>query len=406
MKNSTLWIVSELYYPEETSTGYFITKIAEGLSNDRLVRVICSHPNYSERNINTPRREKMHGVDIFRAPASRFYKDNIIGRIVNILTFSISTLIYFSLKCRRGDTLLVVTNPPTLPPLLGWIARIKGARSILLVHDTYPEVLLATGHLREGGIAHRILATFFNRTYRMFTDVIVLGRDMADVARRKIESAPTRLQIIPNWGDIEEIEPIDRESNPFVDSLGLKNKTIIQFSGNLGRTHDLEMVLDVAESLAANDDIAFLIVGYGGKAQLIGERQSSGQLSNVIFLPRQPRHMLASMLACADATLIAFVDRMYGVSVPSRMYNVMAASVPIIAVAHPQSELAQVVTENECGWVVANGDRNALRALVLDITSDKGRIDSKKRGLAGRAAAVNDYTFSSVIGRFQALLDR
>lgn len=227
MTRRKLWIISELYYPEQTSTGYFLTGIGEGLARDRDVQVICSKPTYSERGMNVPRREVRAGTTIHRMRSTSFDKDRVLGRIINLITFTITTLVFFAVHVRRGDTMLVVTNPPTLPPLLAIVARIRGARSILLVHDVYPEVLAATGHLSKSSIGYRLLHGFFARTYQLFTDIVVLGRDMAALARDKIGDARTHLTIIPNWGDIDEIIPMGREENIFARQHDLIDKTVI-----------------------------------------------------------------------------------------------------------------------------------------------------------------------------------
>ena len=114
--------------------------------------------------------------------------------------------------------------------------------------------------------------------------------------------------------------------------------------------------------------------------------------------------MLGQMLACSDATVIAFVPRMKGLSVPSRMYNVMAAGAPIVAVADGGSELALTVAETGAGWVLAPGDAPGLIALVEGLLTAPGRADAIARGAAGRRAVEHDYTLASVLDKIRAVL--
>lgn len=174
----------------------------------------------------------------------------------------------------------------------------------------------------------------------------------------------------------------------------------------MGRTHDLELVLTLADRLSSREDIAFLFVGYGGKARLVDQHRRKEQLSNMLFLPRQPREMLGAMLACSNATIISFVGGMFGVSVPSRMYNVMAAGVPIIAVADPRSELSLLVEEAACGWTFTADAIDRIEQLILSIASEAGARDAAGRGDAGRRAVERDYTLDTVIAKFRALLDQ
>ncbi len=403
-----LWVVSELYYPEQTSTGYFLTRIAEGLARSMPVEVVSGQPTYSEQGLRAPSREERGGVLIHRVPATHFSKDRLALRALNVLTLSLSIAWFALTRFRRGDRLLVVTNPPTLPPLVGLIARWKRIDAHLLVHDVYPEVLSATGFLRADGIAYRLLARLFAATFRLYGSIVVLGRDMAEVVRAKLgatsEEEGERITIIANWGDVDEIVPLSRERNPFLTSNGIDAPCVIQFSGNIGRTHDVETILAAARRLRGRPDIMFVFVGYGGKTGAVAEAIASGELLNVRLLPRQPREMLGPMLASATATIIAFVGDMKGLSVPSRMYNVLSAGTPIIAIADPDSELALVVREEQAGWVLAPGDVAALAALVENLANKQGMAEARRRGANGRAAVVMRYTLASVIDRFRTLI--
>lgn len=396
-----LWVVSELYYPEQTSTGYFLTHIAEGLTSTFDVNVICGQPSYSERGEMAPYREVRNGAKIFRMKATHFDKDRLFLRIINSLTLTI-TVIYFALRhFERNDRVLVVTNPPILVPVLGLIGKFKRQKLFLLIHDVYPEVLAATNLIGKNSLAYRILLWIFNSSYKLYGDIIVLGRDMEKLFRDKLPKS-TQITIIPNWADLDEIAPMDPTSNPFALTHGLVGKTVIQYSGNIGRTHDIESILDAAQKLQHRNDIIFLFVGYGGKSELLRSKLDRGLLPNVIFLPRQPREMLAPMLASATATVIAFMPEMNGISVPSRMYNILAAGVPIIAIAHPHSELCQFIEENDAGWTIPIGDGQRLINAILKIADRQANIIKKSKN--ARKSVSSDYGVSNVLAQYKALL--
>ena len=402
MPKPRLWVVSELYYPEQTSTGYFLTRIAEGLTDAFDVQVICGKPSYSERGVVTRRREDRNGTTIHRMRATHFNKDRLVLRALNALTLAFTATVFALRHFQRGDRMLVVTNPPTLPPILGLIARFKGVSSVLLVHDVYPEVLVATKMMRSDGTAFSLASAFFNRTLAGFDRIAVLGRDMQALIKRKLRAigADRPVEIIPNWGDIDEIASIDRTANPFAIENGLADKVVIQFSGNIGRTHDIALLLEVAKRVEDLTEVVFLFVGYGGQAASVVEHKAA----NILYLPRQPRDRLNQMLACSNLTVIAFKDAMKGVSVPSRMYNVMAAGVPIAAVAEADAEVSMTITENRAGWHIAPGDADALERLVRDIATPAGRSEAARRGQNARAALSRGYTLPHVLDQYRALL--
>ncbi|MBJ7498543.1 MAG: glycosyltransferase family 4 protein [Sphingopyxis sp.] len=400
-----LWVVSELYYPEQTSTGYFLTRIAEGLATSMPVEVVCGQPTYSEHGVRAPAREERGGVRIHRVRATHFGKDRLLMRALNIVTLTLSVAWFALFHFRRGDRLLIVTNPPTLPPLVGLIARWKGMDAHLLVHDVYPEVLAATGFMRRDSLPYRLLERLFSATFALYGSIVVLGRDMADLVHQKLRGAHRRITIIPNWGDVDEVVPLVREENPFFDLNRIDAPCVIQFSGNIGRTHDVETIIAAARRLGTRDDILFVFAGYGGKTDVIGQAIASGELPNIRLLPRQPRELLGPMLASATATIISFVDEMKGLSVPSRMYNVLSAGTPIIAIADADSELALVVGEEKAGWVLPTGDAEALLTLIMRIASPAGAEEAARFGANGRAAVEARYTFESVVARFRSLIE-
>jgi glycosyltransferase involved in cell wall biosynthesis len=285
--------------------------------------------------------------------------------------------------------------------IVGILAKMRGCPAVLLVHDVYPEFLVALGALRQASALNALLEHLFAWTYRSFDRIVVLGRDMKDVVSLKLGEGD-RVRIIPNWADVDEIRPVPREENSFRAALGLGDSFVVQFSGNIGRSHDVELLLETAQLLVDAREIKFLFVGYGGKSGLISAAKDK-RCQNVLFLPRQPREKLAEMLSASDATAILFVEGMYGLSVPSRMYNVMAAGVPIIAVAHPQSELAQTVQESNCGWVLKARSAESMAALLRNLASEEGLAEAQMRGHAGRKLVCRRYTLEHVLDQYRKL---
>lgn len=399
-----LWVLSELYYPEQTSTGYFLTKIAEGLAADFDVQAICGQPSYSERGIKAPSFERHNNVDIHRMTATHFDKDKLLLRLINAATMTLMTGWFLLRRLRSGDQLLVVTNPPTLPPIAVAIAKIKGCRPLLLVHDVFPESLAATKIMSRKSLLFRAMSYTMRITYRAFERVIVLGRDMRQLVH-DVYGVPTkRIDIIPNWGDSDEVVPVDRANNAFAIQFGLVDKVVIQFSGNIGRTHDIGSLIHVAHQLRHLDQLVFLFVGYGGKTPLIEHAITRDGLTNIVFAPRQPREMLGAMLACADATVIGFEEQMLGISVPSRMYNVMSAATPIIAMADPQSELSLCVAENDAGWVLPVGDKAGLQSIIEMLATGAMTNENRKKGRNGRRTVQAYYSLDVIIAQYRSAL--
>ena len=397
----TVWVVSELYHPETTSTGYFLTGIAEALAQRWTVRVLCSQPTYSQRGVLAPKHEQRNGTEITRCFSTRFSKDHLPGRLLNLVTASVSMGCNLTIHARHGDVVLVVTNPPLLPFMATLAARLRGARVILLIHDVYPEVFVATGFARPGSLLVRTVARLTRWLYRRVDQIIVLGRDMKALVERKLEGAAQRVVIIPNWGDVVRVRPQPRDANPVLAELGLRDNFVIQFLGNIGRTHGVEMLIDAARLLAADSRVHFLFVGWGGRRAWLEETVAREQLGNVTVRPGCSDADLPDFLNAADVAVIPFLPGMSGVSVPSRLYNVLAAGKPVLAVADPDSELARVVLEEGVGWVVAPGDLAGLVEAIAAATDPAARAVMGRRA---RDAAVAKYSYDKVGTQYEGLM--
>ena len=171
---------------------------------------------------------------------------------------------------------------------------------------------------------------------------------------------------------------MDRTANRCQAKHGLIVKFIVQFYRNFGLTHDIELLLDAAKLLADRSDIAFVFVAAGANIRLSGS--ADGVADNIVFLPHQPRNMLCRMLNANDVTAITFIDRMLGLSVPSRVYNVMVPGVPIIASAHPASELVGELKASDSSGVFGQSEVQDMADLIRSLASSTGYLEVRRNG--------------------------
>jgi colanic acid biosynthesis glycosyl transferase WcaI len=399
---SPVWVVSELYYPEESATGYLLTRIAEGLARQRQVRVLCGQPNYLSRGVRAPVREIRNGVDIRRCPSTTWNKDILLFRLSNLLTISLSIFWEGVRNFRQGDVVLVVTNPPSLPFITALACRFRGAKCLLLIHDVYPEALVAAGVVGPDALLTRLIGRITSMLYRSVERVIVLGRDMRDVVLKTKAVGDSHVVVIPNWADVDVIWPTPKKENSLLDELGLTDKFVLQYAGNMGRTHGLETLVESAARLAEDSTTHFLFVGSGAKKKWVEQESERRKLGNITVLPNKPREEQIEFLNACDAAIISFVPGMAGISVPSRMYNVLAAGKPILAVADESSELARVVLEEGVGWVVAP---NIPGNIVAAIRAAKAnRALAEEMGRRGRAVAIKKYSLEKAIDAYCGII--
>jgi colanic acid biosynthesis glycosyl transferase WcaI len=296
----------------------------------------------------------------------------------------------------------VVTNPPTLPFVALFVCRLRRAKLILRIEDIYPDAMVAAGMVGKNSVVVRLLNVLHRSLYRNADRVIVLGRDMQRLVQQKLQYHPRQITIITNWADCDEILPLEKNGNPLLLKLGLESKFVVQYSGNMGRTHDLAGLVQCARILEREQAIHFLFIGAGAKEAWLRRTVRELDLRNVTLLPAEPRESLAQSLNACDLAVIAFVCGMAGISVPSRMYNILAAGKPILAIADADSELAQVIEEARVGWHVDPGVPEKAARTILDAATNRDSLSEMSK--RARALVLKQYTKSQIIGRFEELL--
>ena len=394
-----LWVISELYYPEETSTGYYLTRIAEGLTDKFDVKVISGQPTYSARGTIAPKREVHQGVEIFRVAGTRLDKNVIAYRLINMVTLSTTVFVNALRRFAAGDRVLVVTNPPTMPFIIALASLFRGASYTLLIHDNYPEILIAAKKMRQSSFAARFLAYFNRWLYKYAAKIIVVGRDMEELVARKADGLDIPIVTISNWAELESVSPEQKESNTLLAELGIADKFIFLYAGNMGHPNDLESIIDCAANLADDPRIHFLFLGAGVKREWLAEQVKTQSLSNVTILEPRPRSEQQVFLNACDVAFVSLVDKMHGVSMPSRTYNILAAGKPIIALTEQNSELARIIDEERVGWIVPPGSPEELLATIRQATAEGPEL--AEMGKRARLAAEAKYSLNTALDKYR-----
>lgn len=402
MKNNKTWIVTEIYYPVLTSTGYIITEIAERLAiKDDNINVICTGSKYNEtNNFEFIKKEIRNNVNIYRVNTGNLNKNNTIFRIIRLFWSSIILFLKTINKVDKGDKLFVVTNPAFLLILLPIIKKMKGIQYTILVHDVFPENLIAVRKIKKTSILYKITKSIFDWSYTQSNTCIVIGRDMMQLIQAKTNNK-TKIVFIPNWSDITEVFPIEKEKTKLINSLDLTGKFVFQFAGNLGHAQGLDNILE-AINLIDNQNLHFLFIGAGAKAETIKNFIERNSHNNVTLTGLQNRDEQNDFLNACDVSIVTLSDGMFGLGVPSKSYNIMAAGKPIIIVADENSEISLCVKEFNIGWVVEPNNPKALRDTFIKASKDVDSFEAIK--IRSRQIAETLYAKDLILNKYLELL--
>lgn len=402
MKNNKTWIVTEIYYPVLTSTGYIITVIAEHLAkNNDNINVICTGSKYNEiNNFEFVKKETKNNVNIHRVNTGNISKNNIALRIIRLLWSSLMLFKKTLQNIEKGDTLLVVTNPAFFLILLPIIKKIKKIEYSILVHDVFPENLVAVGKIKKTSILYKLIKSIFDWSYSLSNTCIVIGRDMTKLIQEKTKHK-TKIVFIPNWADVSEVFPIEKVMTKMINTLDIKDKFIFQFAGNLGYAQGLDNILE-AIKLIGNKNFHFLFIGTGAKAETIKNFIKNNSQNNVTLVDFQNRDEQNDFLNACDISIVTLSEGMFGLGVPSKSYNIMAAGKPIIFVGDKHSEIGLCVKEFNIGWVVEPNNPKSLRDTFLKASEDANSFEEIK--IRSRQIAETHFAKDFILNKYTELL--
>lgn len=392
-------IVSELFYPSTDATAHIISTLACGLSDSFDISVICTTTSYGSKGIDDSefKNEIWQGISIYRIANTPLNKDNLYQRLIRQVLVSIRLFWQTLRQTSKDEILFVVTNPPFLLVLLSGLAYFRKQKLVVLVHDVFPNNLAAAGILSDKSTVYQIINAIFRWAYSKATRIIVIGRDM----KRLIDSHlhPNKKSvIITNWADLDSIAPTPKSNNPLIQKLGLQNKFVLLFAGNLGRLQALDYWIDCAAK-CQNDKIHFLFIGNGAYKKQLAQKVQDNALSNVTLLDSLPRSEQNIFLNACDVGLVSLSKGMFGLGVPSKSYNILAVGKPILYVGEKESEIAQMVEQHHVGMAVGYDTIQILTAIDT-LEKNIQSFDSKQI----RAVAENNFSFGTILDKYKNIL--
>ena len=393
-------LISQVFYPDQVSTANLFADMCSVLAGDNIdVEVWSAQPSYTE-NRRQPSEMKYNGFVIRYLPSTNFRKNSIFGRILNILTFTLSA--GFRLLFSADKTpVWTHTTPPFTGIFISFICSAKKRKLVYILLDIFPEGLLRVGKVSATNPFIKLWHNLFIKALKRSEKIIVIGRDIKSWVENVCPECNGRIEYIPHWQDDRLIFPIDFETNEFVLKNDLKNKFIVQYSGNMGLWNEVRtMGKAVRQNL---EDVVFMFVGGGLRKKELFEEFVTENQPNVIALPFQPNEEFKTTLNAAKVHLVTLGKGLEGMAVPCKIYGILASGIPVIAMVPASSEVAYVVKEENCGIVLNPGDLAGLIETILLFKSNENL--RKQMGMNGRLAFEKKYTTRIIADEYKALLN-
>lgn len=358
--HNKIFIATEFFSSSQNSTGYFWDKLIHKFESEGwIVNLIA--PYYGDVEINEGAKSVIY--DFFKINKKK--GDGFLVRLLIQLYIVFKFLKKIIFRKNTGELFLTGTNPALLLFFMPLLKKMKKIKWILLVHDVYPDNLVAAGFIKRNNLIYKIFYKYYLFVYASADKIFVIGRDMRENIEGKVKDR-NRIFYVPNWVGSEDISVINKKDSLILKELGWEDKKVFQFFGNFGKLQGLNNIIAAINKID-RDDICFLFIGDGTERGLIEEFIKNNKNGNIFYYGSLSEDMRSEGLAACDFAIVSLSAGMLGLGVPSKAYFTMAADRRILGVMDEKSEIALTVCENNIGVIVPPGDPDRLAVEILEL---------------------------------------
>lgn len=394
-----IFVFNRFFHPDTSATSQIASDLAFHLAGDgHEVHAVTSRVDGGHEDFTTTK-----GVAIHRVATAATGPHSLFERGMAYLQYYRGARRAVRELVRQGDIVVAKTDPPLLSAAIGPLAHARGAKVVAWLQDVFPEVAYEYGVPGIRGPVGATARRMRDRSLATADSIVAIGDLMAGRIRALQGVHADRVTVIHNWADGDAIHPVGVPDNPLRKQWGLSGKFVVGYSGNLGRVHEFETLLDAAARLKDDSAVVFSIIGRGPRLREVEARVKRDGLANVRFEPHQPREMLAASLGVADVHVSVLEPRFEGLVHPSKLYGIMAAGRPTIFVGDPDGESSRILANTKSGVSIRTGDGEGLANMIRSLRDDPASVAAM--GGAARCAFDAKYDLRRALQLWESLLE-
>ncbi len=354
-------------------------------------------PGYRNRWLQ---REEIDGIHVVRTWMYLTSNQGFVRRTLNYVLFGVAAVLA-SLRVGRPDV-VVATSPQFFCGLAGAVVSwLKWRPFVLEVRDLWPDSIVQLGQLESRPVI-RALEALETALYQSASGIVVNSRAFIDhIASRGIPRE--RIELVYNGIDpaLFQTQPAD---SALLAEHGLEGKHIVAYIGTLGLAHGLLTIVEAAERLRDEPEIAFVLIGEGADRERIEREARKRKLTNMHWIGLRPREEIPRWIASSAVLLVMLRDLpVFRSVIPSKLFEFWALERPIVLAA-PDGECRKLLAESESGYAIAPEDPAALEAVIREILADPA--GAAQRARRGREHVERDFLRDALARRMSDFIER
>lgn len=361
------------FFPEKAASIYLVENRLEAFAKEGFDMIVhASRPTrgVSDAEYKAYKHKKTEMMYAGKLKVHRFamYRE---GRnpILRALRYSLNWMIqlWFGLREKDVDCVYLESTPPIQGMLGAFLKIFRKLPFVYCLQDIFPDSLLGTSLAQKGGLLWKIGRVIENFTYRHADKIIVISEDFKKNIMAK--GVPEeKIVVVYNWVDQNAVVNVPRSENKLFAKYNIdSSKFYMEYSGNIGLTQNMDMLLEVMKELKdSHPDIGLVLVGEGAYKKQVEEMVKRDGLTNVVMLPFQPYEDISHVFSLGDVGLVISKPGVGANSVPSKTWSIMSASRPVLA-NFDENEIKTILEKNECGIFTKAGDKEAFKAAIIKL---------------------------------------
>jgi glycosyltransferase involved in cell wall biosynthesis len=378
--------LNQFFWPELAATSQLLTDVVRHLASEgHEVTVICAASSYAGADST-----ECPDAQIIRTPSLPF-KRSLLGRALSYFSFFFFAL-WYGLRVPAPDAIVTMTTPPLLSLVGEMIRRLRGGRFYIWEMDLYPEIAIDLGVMKKDSFITRVWDRLVDFSRARADGIIVLSECMrARLLDRKVPYS--KMHIVENWANSDRI---------YATARPVGQEITLLYPGSLGKAHDVETIAKAMEHFKDDSRFRFVFVGGGPGMAPLRQRCLESGVSNAEFHAYVTPDELAGMMGRAQIGLVTQIETVRGSLVPSKVYAVLAAGLPLLFIGPAPVQPARIIDRFRCGWRIAPGDSQGLIALLDMLARDTDHVG--QAGRRARQAFMEHYDRGVAVQRIAQVL--
>lgn len=293
---------------------------------------------------------------------NEYNRSSAFSRLLSWIKFTRNTHQWLKTNANSYSSIFMVSNPPFNLYIPLFNKKTQDKKISYLIYDLYPDIFRKMMPFISF-IPSFLMKVMNKKSFPYINNIYTPSEGLKSAVQKYTDK---NITTIYNWTNLDLIRPIPKSENRFVLQHQLQDKFIVLYSGNLGKTHDTDTLLNCAELTKDHHSIAYVFIGHGEGMNKVQNKIRQGS-KNIYYFPWQDDEMFLHSISCGDLAWVGYLKGYEEYSIPSKLPFFLASGTPVVSIGEIESELTQLITVNNVGYHIANGASENLAMLLQQL---------------------------------------